>query len=141
MKWLCFWILNLLSGEKPVLLDTILQRNQIFLSPKCANQIRFEPVDRIAKTVTTIHPDNNKTFVVSIDSEKIKSSGLFYNTLCHELGHVRGRKDMSGDIMDFTVIQNEKGQLFQHSPYYKATFLYPYYAQLNGSGRTVERWI
>ena len=140
MKRLCFWILNLQSKEKPVLLDTILQRNQIFLSPKCANEIRFEPVDRIAQTVTTIHPDGNKTFLVSIDTEKIKSSGLFYNTLSHELGHVRGRKDMSSGIMDFTILQNQKGQLFQHSPYYKTNFPYSYYNHWNGSGRTVDKW-
>ena len=90
--------------------------------------------------VTTIHPDGNKTFIVSIDLQKIKSSGLFYNVLNHELGHVKGRKDMSGDIMSFTVIQNEKGQLFQHSPYYKTNFRYPYSAHWNGSGLTVERW-
>ena len=140
MNWLCFWILNLLSMEKPVLLDTILRRNQIFLSPHCSNQIRFEPVDRIAQTVTTIHPDGNKTFSVSIDLQKIKSAGLFYNVLSHELGHVRGRKDMEAGIMSFTVIQNEKGQLFQHSPYHKTNFRYPYSAHWNGSGLTVERW-
>jgi hypothetical protein len=96
-------------------------------------------VDRIAQTVTTIHPDGNKKFSVSIDTEKIKSSGLFYNVLNHELGHVRGRRDMSGDIMDFTVIQNEK-KIFQHSPYHKTNFPYPYYNHWNGSGLTVERW-
>ena len=140
MNWLCVWIFNLLSVERPTLLNTILHRNQIFLSPHCRNQIRFEPVDKIAKTTTVIHPDGNKTFSVSIDLQKIKSSGLFYNVLSHELGHVRGRKDMSSGIMDFTVIQNERGQLFQHSPYYKTNFPYPYYAQLNGSGRTVDMW-
>ena len=139
--WICLSLFSSLpSTEKPLLLNTILHRNQVYLSPHCANQIRFEPVDRIAQTVTTIHPDGNKTFSVSIDLQKIKSAGLFYNVLSHELGHVKGRKDMSGNIMDFTVIQNEKGQLFQHSPYYKTNFRYPYSAHWNGSGLTVERW-
>ena len=111
------------------------------LSPNSPNLLVFEPNKNIASTTTTFHPDGSKTFRVSIDTSSIQSAGLFYNVLAHELGHVADRRDMSGGIMDFTVIKNQKGQLFQHSPYHKTNFRYPYYAHLNGSGILINKWV
>ena len=110
------------------------------LSPNSPNLLVLEPNKNIASTTTTVHPDGSKTFRVSIDSSQIQTAGLFYNVLRHEMGHVADRRDMSGGIMDFTVIKNQKGQLFQHSPYYKTNFRYPYSAHLNGSGIIVDRF-
>ena len=110
------------------------------LSPNSPNLLVFEPNKNYGSTATTFHPDGSKTFRVSIDTSQIQSAGLFYNVLSHELGHVADRRDMSGGIMDVMVIKNQKGQLFQHSPYFKKTFRYPYYAHLNGSAMLVNRW-
>ena len=129
-----FVLVNLLTLPSQFLLSNVKIVRQ---SP---NVLVFEPNDRIASTTTTTLSDGSKTFRVSIDTNKIQSAGLFYNVLQHELGHVYGRKDLSGGIMDFTVIQNTKGQLFQHSPYYKTNFRYPYSAHLNGSGIIVDRF-
>ena len=134
-----FVLVNLLSLPRNSLPSQFLLAT-VKIVKQSPNVLVFEPNDRIASTTTTTLPDGSKTFRVSINTNKIQSAGLFYNVLLHELGHVYGRKDLSGDIMDFTVIKNTRGQLFQHSPYYKTNFPYPYYAQLNWSGLTVERW-
>ena len=78
MKWL--WLLAIehaVGGEtRPPEYKTA--EEPYLPPPHCANQIRLQPVDRIAKTVRVTHNNGTKQFTISIDTEKIKSAGLFY---------------------------------------------------------------
>ena len=98
--------------------------------------LAFEPVERIAKTVHGL----NKTRI-SIDTSKIASAGLLHHTLMHEIGHaVYDRRDHSGDIMNFHILQDQRGRLYQHVPYYNISLKYHAYAHINGNGSIVPEW-
>ena len=96
----------------------------------------FQSVERIAKTERG--PDKIR---VSIDSSKIVSAGLFQNVFAHEMGHaIFNRRDLTGDIMDFHILQDPLGRLYQHVSYYNKTLRYHPFAHINGNGTPVPEW-
>ena len=100
------------------------------------HELVFEKVDRIAKTERS--PNKIK---ISIDTSKIVSAGLFQTVLAHELGHALfNRRDLSGDIMNFHVLQDPLGRLYQHVPYYNKTLNYHPFAHINGNGTIVPEF-
>ena len=101
------------------------------------HELAFEPVERIAKTERS--PNKIK---ISIDTEKIVSAGLFQTVLMHELGHALfNRRDLTGDIMDFHILQDPLGrQIYQHVPYYNRTLNYHPFAHVNGNGTIVPEF-
>ena len=100
------------------------------------HELVFEKVERIAKTERS--PNKIR---VSIDTSKIVSAGLFQTVLMHELGHaLYNRRDLTGDIMDFHILQDPLGRLYQHVPYYNKTLKYHPYAHINGNGTIVQEF-
>ena len=100
------------------------------------HELVFEKVERIAKTERS--PNKIK---ISIDTEKIVSAGLLQTVLMHELGHALfNRRDLSGDIMNFHVLQDPLGRLYQHVPYYNQTLKYHPFAHINGNGTIVPEF-
>ena len=95
------------------------------LAPISKNKLIIQHESRIAKT-QTIYNKDGIMWNVTIDASKIISRALFYNVLLHELGHVHGRRDMSGDIMSWSVKMDTKGRLLQHVPYYDIYMSCPY---------------
>ena len=78
---------------------------------------------------------------ISIDSSKIVSAGLFQTVLTHELGHALfNRRDLTGDIMDFHILQDPRGRLYQHVPFYNQTLKYHPFAHINGNGTIVPEF-
>ena len=100
------------------------------------HELVFEKVERIAKTERS--PNKIK---ISIDSSKIVSAGLLQTVLMHELGHaLYNRRDHSGDIMNFHLLQDPLGRLYQHVPYYNKTLNYHPFAHINGNGTIVPEF-
>ncbi len=100
------------------------------------HELVFEPVERIAKTERS--PNKIK---ICIDTSKIVSAGLFQTVLMHELGHaLYNRRDLTGDIMDFHILQDPLGRLFQHVPYYNKTLNYHPFAHINGNKTIVPEF-
>ena len=100
------------------------------------HELVFEKVERIAKTERS--PNKIK---ISIDSSKIVSAGLFQTVLMHELGHaIFNRRDLTGDIMDFHILQDPLGRLYQHVPYYNKTLNYHPFAHVNGNKTIVPEF-
>ena len=130
LKIMC--LLPTLMCPSRLLINTLLRTKKYNISLVIA----FEPVERIAKTVHGL----NKTRI-SIDTSKIVSAGLFHHTLMHEIGHaVFDRRDLSGDIMNFHILMDPMGRLYQHVPYYNLSLKYHPFAHLHGNGSIVPEW-
>ena len=100
------------------------------------HELVFEPVERIAKTERS--PNKIK---ISIDSSKIVSAGLFQTVFAHEMGHALfNRRDLTGDIMNFHVLQDPLGRLYQHVPYYNFSSTYHPFAHIIGNGTIVPEF-
>ena len=90
------------------------------------HELVFEKVERIAKTERS--PNKIK---ISIDTSQIVSAGLFQTVLMHELGHaLYNRRDLTGDIMDFHILQDPLGRLYQYVPYYNFSSTYHPFAHI-----------
>ena len=99
-------------------------------------ELVFEKVERIAKTERS--PDKIK---ISIDTSKVVSAGLLQTVLMHELGHaLYNRRDLTGDIMDFHILQDPLGRLYQHVPYYNFSSTYHPFAHINGNKTIVPEF-
>ena len=130
-KILC--LLPMMMCPSPSLLREILRGYRRTAS---IHELVFEPVERIAKTERG--PNKIK---ISIDTSKIVSAGLLQTVLMHELGHaLYNRRDLTGDIMDFHILQDPLGRLYQHVPYYNKTLEYHPYGHINGNGSQVSEW-
>ena len=78
---------------------------------------------------------------ISIDTSKIVSAGLLQTVLMHELGHALfNRRDLTGDIMDFHILQDPLGRLYQHVPYYNEILKYHPFTHINGNGTIVPEF-
>ena len=130
MLFLC--LLPMMMCPSPSLLREILRGYRT----ASIHELVFEKVDRIAKTERS--PNKIK---ISIDTSKIVSAGLFQTVLAHELGHALfNRRDLSGDIMNFHVLQDPLGRLYQHVPFYNQTLKYHPFAHINGNGTIVPEF-
>ena len=100
------------------------------------HELVFEKVERIAKTERS--PNKIK---ISIDSSKIVSAGLLQSVFAHEMGHALfNRRDLTGDIMNFHVLQDPLGRLYQHVPYYNFSSTYHPFAHIIGNGTIVPEF-
>jgi len=62
----------------------------------------------IGKTSRVIENSQLTSCVIHMSNEHIRSNGLFYNVLLHELGHCHGYKDFDPSpdgVMSYSVIQ------------------------------------
>ena len=74
-------------------------------------------------------------------SNIVYSKWILLQVAVHEMGHaLYNRRDLTGDIMDFHILQDPLGRLYQHVPYYNKTLKYHPFSHINGNGTIVPEF-